>query len=157
MQSAPLPDNEVARLTTLLCMRILDTPPEERFDRITRLVAAHFGVPSVEINLIDATRQWSKSGFGETNSNAPRAISFCAHTILEDEALVVCDALDDLRFHDNPLVSGGPYLRFYAGVPLRSPEGYALGSLCKSTQARAAQRKAAHAGGHHLRRWRQRA
>ena len=130
MQSAPIPDNEVARLTSLLCMRILDTPPEERFDRITRLVAAHFGVPSVEINLIDATRQWTKSSVGEPNSNAPRAISFCAHTILEDEALVVCDATEDPRFHDNPLVSGGPHLRFYAGVPLRSPEGYALGSLC---------------------------
>jgi diguanylate cyclase (GGDEF)-like protein len=117
-------------MITLLGRRLLDTPPEERFDRITRLVAAHFGVPSVAINFVDATRQWTKSGLGETNSNVARDISFCAHAILEQEALVVYDTIDDARFRDNPLVSHEPHLRFYAGVPLRSPEGYALGTLC---------------------------
>ncbi|HEU4321938.1 MAG TPA: diguanylate cyclase [Roseiflexaceae bacterium] len=130
MHAAPLPDDEVARLATLLCLRILDTPPEERFDRITRLVAAHFDVPVAAINLVDAERQWTKAGVGMPKREMPRAISFCAHALLEQEALVVADASQDKRFHDNPQVTSPDGIRFYVGVPLRSEDGYAIGSLC---------------------------
>ncbi len=130
MHAALIPDDEVARLATLLCLRILDTPPEERFDRITRLVAAHFDVPVAAINLVDAERQWTKAGVGMAVREMPRAISFCAHALLEREALVVTDASQDDRFHDNPQVISPNGIRFYVGVPLHSEDGYALGSLC---------------------------
>lgn len=130
MGAAAAPGDETQRLTTLLCLRILDTPPEERFDRITRLVAAHFGVAIAAINLIDAERQWTKSDVGLGVRELPRPISFCAHAILADDLLLVPDTLADARFSLNPLVTGSSGLRFYAGVPLRSAEGYALGTLC---------------------------
>lgn len=130
MHAAPIPETEVARLTTLFCLRILDTPPEERFDRITRLVAAHFDVPVAAINMVDADRQWTKSGVGMAVRMMPRAISFCAHVLLEEEALVVADASRDERFYDNPQVTSPDGIRFYVGVPLHSDDGYPLGSLC---------------------------
>jgi diguanylate cyclase (GGDEF)-like protein/PAS domain S-box-containing protein len=130
MGTAIEPTNEAQRLATLLCLRILDTPREERFDRITRLVAAHFNVPIAAINLIDAERQWSKSEIGLGSSELPRSISFCAHVILADDLILVPDAAASTPFADNPLVTGAPHLRFYAGVPLRSAEGYSIGTLC---------------------------
>jgi diguanylate cyclase (GGDEF)-like protein/PAS domain S-box-containing protein len=135
MSVAAEPRNEAQRLMTLLCLRILDTPREERFDRITRLVAAHFNVAIAAINLIDARRQWSKADVGLGVSELPRAISFCAHAILVDDMLLVPEAKADARFCDNPLVTGEPHLRFYAGVPLRSAEGDALGTLCIADDA----------------------
>lgn len=130
MGAATFPDAEAQRLATLLCLRILDTPPEERFDRITRLVAAHFNVPIAAIHLIDGERLWAKSEIGLGTTTMPRATSFCAHAILANDLLLVPETTDDERFHNNPLVSGAPHMRFYAGVPLRSTEGYALGTLC---------------------------
>lgn len=124
------PYNEAQRLATLLCLRILDTPPEERFDRITRLVAAHFDVAIAAINLIDTNRQWTKADVGLGGGELPRAISFCAHAIVQDDLFLVPETTADEQFSANPLVTGAPHLRFYAGVPLRSGEGFVLGTLC---------------------------
>jgi diguanylate cyclase (GGDEF)-like protein/PAS domain S-box-containing protein len=121
---------EAQRLSTLLCLHILDTPHEERFDRIARLVAAHFAVPIAAINIVDADRLWCKAEVGLGASELPRDISFCTHTIRVSEPLIIGDTVADPRFCDNPFVVGAPYIRFYAGVPLRSAEGYALGTLC---------------------------
>lgn len=130
MSAAAIPDNEAQRIASLLCLRILDTPHEERFDRITRLVAAHFGVAVAAINFIDTNRQWTKSDNYRAGGELPREISFCAHVIQSDELLLVAETTTDPRFSDNPLVTCEASLRFYAGVPLRSAEGYAVGTLC---------------------------
>lgn len=130
MKEAPLPPDESARLSTLHALSILDTPPEARFDRITRFATRLFEVPIVLITLVDAERQWFKSCQGLGVSATPRAISFCGHAILEDHALVVSDALLDERFADNPLVTGEPHIRFYAGFPISAPNGSRLGTLC---------------------------
>lgn len=121
---------EAKRLETLRSLGILDTAPEERFDRVTRLAKRLFGVEIVLVSLVDANRQWFKSRQGLDATETPRDISFCGHTILRNEVLVVNDALDDERFHDNPLVSGDPKIRFYAGYPLQAPNGEKLGTLC---------------------------
>ena len=121
---------ETSRLESLRSLGLLDTAPEERFDRITRMAKRLFGVPIVLISLVDANRQWFKSCIGLQASETPRNISFCAHAILGDEALVIPDALLDERFHDNPLVTDDPWLRFYAGQPLILPDGSRLGTLC---------------------------
>ena len=126
----PLPPDEVARLTALRATGLLDTDPEERFDRITRTVARLFGVPIVLVSLVDECRQWFKSRIGLEATETPRDISFCGHAILEDKVLVVEDARADPRFSDNPLVTGPPYIRFYAGCPLSGPRGELLGTLC---------------------------
>jgi GAF domain-containing protein len=133
--AAAAPTNEADRLAALMCLRILDTPREERFDRITRLVAAHFDVSIAEINLIAADRQWTKAALAASTTEIPRAISFCAHAILADDVLLVPDATADARFHDNPFVTGAASIRFYAGVPLHSVEGYAVGTLCIADDA----------------------
>jgi PAS domain S-box-containing protein len=130
MQSSALPENETQRVKELQKLKILDTPPEESFDRITRLAASVFDVPIALISLIDADRQWFKSCYGMPVRESSRSISFCSHAILEAGSLVVPDALDDARFADNPLVTGPPFIRFYAGYPLRTPDGHALGTLC---------------------------
>jgi PAS domain S-box-containing protein len=130
MQEAPLPSDEAARLEALRALAVLDTPQEERFDRITRIAADLFQVPICTITLIDANRQWFKSCIGLDVRETPRAFSFCAHAVLQDETLVIPDALADPRFADNPLVTGEPHIRFYAGHPLSSPDGYKLGTLC---------------------------
>lgn len=130
MLTPPLPANESARLQALLALSILDTPAEERFDRLTRIAQQALGVPIALVSLIDAHRQWFKSRQGLEASETPREVSFCGHAILGDEPMVVNDALDDARFCDNPLVTGDPDVRFYAGVPLRGPQGHALGTLC---------------------------
>jgi diguanylate cyclase (GGDEF)-like protein/PAS domain S-box-containing protein len=130
MLQAGIPATEQQRLAALMCLHILDTPPEERFDRITRVVATHFQVPIAAVNLIDVDRQWSKSAVGGGTSELPRSISFCAHVVATDDAVVMEDTKADLRSCDNPLVTTDPSLRFYAGVPLRSTDGHALGTLC---------------------------
>ena len=125
------PLSEDQRLAAVHSLHILDTPPEERFDRITRLATELFAVPISYIALVDAYRLWYKSAQGLGGSESSRDDSFCTHTILNpDRSLVVTDATRDQRFHDSPHVTGELNARFYAGHPLLSPEGHALGTLC---------------------------
>jgi diguanylate cyclase (GGDEF)-like protein len=130
MIEAPIPANEPNRLLALQKTQLLDTPLEERFERITRLVCRLLGVPRASISLVDETRQWFKSFQGSALTETPRKVSFCAHAILCDEILLVADATKDIRFHDNPLVTGPEEVVFYAGHPLRSPDGSRVGVLC---------------------------
>jgi len=130
MQSPDLTPDEPIRLGTLQSLDILDTPIDERFERITRLARRALGVDVAAISLIDAGRQWYKSIQGLDVRETPRDVSFCGHAILEpDEMLVVPDARKDPRFHDNPLVVGPMNVVFYAGCPLVL-EGCTLGALC---------------------------
>lgn len=130
MQPAPLPANEAQRLATLYSLNILDTPREERFDRITRLTSRLFDVPIVLVSLIDANRQWFKSCQGLEADETSREISFCAHAILDKSIFIIPDAREDARFADNPAVTGAPNVRFYAGYPLAAADGNLLGTLC---------------------------
>lgn len=126
----PIPENESNRLDALKRYSILDTTPEESFDRITRIAAAYLGVPTVLVSLIDETRQWFKSRYGLDAQETPRDLAFCAYTIMSDEPMVVPDALLDTRFKENMLVTGAPHIRFYAGAPLHTHDGFNLGTLC---------------------------
>lgn len=130
MLEAPHPDNDAERVAALRSLGILDTPPEQRFNRVTRTAARVFGVPIALITLVDDTRQWFKSRHGLMVPETPRSVSFCGHAILADEVFVVEDARADPRFADNPLVTGAPFVRFYAGRPLTTPGGVKLGTLC---------------------------
>ncbi len=130
MQEARLPDNEASRLATLHGMGILDTPREDRFDRFTRVAARTFGVPIALISLVDRDRQWFKSAEGLDGEETPREFSFCGHAILGDGVFEVQNTRLDPRFRDNPLVTGPPRIRFYAGAPLKAPNGHRLGTLC---------------------------
>lgn len=130
MLTAPLPANEAERLAATQALGILDTPAEERFDRVTRLATQVFNVPMASVSVIDADRLWFKSKQGIGPCQTPRGTSLCAHAILGDEALVVEDTDGDPRFADNPMVTGEPYVRFYAGQPLRSAAGFNVGTLC---------------------------
>lgn len=130
MQPEPPSRDEAARLSALRGLGILDTPNDPRFDRVTRLAQRIFAVPMVTISLVDADRQWFKSCVGIDVRETPRSISFCTHAILGDTTLVVEDAHRDPRFHDNPLVTGPPGIRFYAGRPLKSEDGFRVGALC---------------------------
>lgn len=124
------PANERQRLETLRSLQLLDTAPEERFDRVTRLAKQIFGVQIALVSLVDANRQWFKSRQGLDATETPRDISFCGHAILDDRIMVVNDATSDERFCDNPLVCGDPNIRFYAGYPLSAPDGSRVGTLC---------------------------
>lgn len=130
MPAAPLPPDEAERLTSLLKMQVLDTPAEDRFDRLTRLANRHFNAPFSMITLLDEDRQWFKSTRGHHIPETPRAVAFCGYTILQDETLVVEDASADPRFFDNPVVTGELNIRFYAGIPLRNLEGHRVGTFC---------------------------
>ena len=130
MIKPPIPADESQRLQTLRDMRLLDTPPEERFDRVTRLARQVFNVPYALVSLVDADRQWFKSNQGLDAEETPREVSFCGHAILDDKIMVVGDATNDVRFCDNPLVCGNPNIRFYAGYPLAAPDGSRVGTLC---------------------------
>ncbi|CAI2494055.1 diguanylate cyclase domain-containing protein [Serratia plymuthica] len=124
------PENEAERLSVLNSLNVLDTNSVEKLDRITRLAAKYFGVSIALISLIDRDRQWFLSRFGLDARETPRNISFCGHAILQRETLVVPDTAVDPRFFDNPLVTGGPKIGFYAGQPLLSLDGLPLGTLC---------------------------
>ena len=127
---APLPHNEKQRLQALRDLLILDTPPEERFDRISAFAAKEFDVPMALVSLVDRDRQWFKSEVGMGVRETPIDASICAHAILGTQPLIVEDTYNDLRFHDNPVVINNPQIRFYAGQPLFSEEGQPLGTLC---------------------------
>jgi len=129
-QAPAIPVEEARRLQALHQLKILDTTPEERFDRITRLAARFFGVPIALVSLVDHDRQWFKSRNGLQVAQTSREVSFCGHAILQDETLVVPDALADDRFADNPLVLSEPRLRFYAGHPIVALDGSPIGTLC---------------------------
>ncbi len=130
MTTAPHPTNEKERLQALQEYQILDTAPEEAFDDIVQLAAQICGTPISLVSFVDEKRQWFKAKVGLDISETPRDVTFCAHAILQPDPLVVSDASVDDRFSSNPLVVSEPYIRFYAGVPLRTSEGFGLGTLC---------------------------
>jgi GAF domain-containing protein len=128
--SAPIPKNEQKRLKVLWQYELLDTVPEEVFDDLTELAARICEAPIALISLVDESRQWFKSKVGITVSESSRDISFCAYAITQSDLFIVPDATKDGRFADNPFVVSEPRIRFYAGAPLITPDGYALGTLC---------------------------
>lgn len=130
MPAPRIPDDEPNRLEALRALDVLDTPPEERFDRLTRLARRLFDVPIALVSLVDHDRQWFKSRAGLDATETPREVSFCGHAILDDGPLVVPNALEDVRFADSPLVLSDPNMRFYVGWPLKAPDGQRIGALC---------------------------
>ena len=131
MMHAPPPPDEARRLQLLAELEVLDTPPEAGFDALTRAARLATGWPIALVSLIDAQRQWFKSHDGLATRETPREQAFCAHALVHGDALFeVPDAQADLRFADNPLVTGEPGIRFYAGAPLRAPGGEVVGTLC---------------------------
>lgn len=130
MKEPSIPEGEALRLATLKAANVLDTPPEERFDRVTRMAKRMFRVPIALVSIIDEDRQWFKSKQGLDACETPRNISFCGHAILGDDIFLIKNALEDERFADNPLVTGDPHIRFYAGCPLRAGDGQKIGTLC---------------------------
>ncbi len=127
---APIPEDEPARLASLRALKLLDTAPEEKFDRITRLAAACFSAPMATITLVDENRQWFLSSAGMRTKEDSRDVSLCAHAVHSRRPLIVEDTLLDQRFADNPLVINEPRIRFYAGYPLFLDDGSCVGTLC---------------------------
>ena len=130
MQTPKIPNNEDRRLSTLKSLKLLDTEPEERFDRLTRLAKRMFDVPIAVVSLVDENRQWFKSCIGTSMEETARDVSFCTHAILDNDVFLVPDATQDPDFADNPLVTGEPNIRFYAGCPLAASNGDYIGALC---------------------------
>lgn len=124
------PRDEAKRLAALHALGILDTEPERAFETIVELTKALLDVPVALVSLVDRDRQWFKAKAGINGRQTPRSVSFCAHAIHEPDVFVVPDAALDPRFHDNPLVVGEPFIRFYAGFPLQLPSGFRIGTLC---------------------------
>jgi CheY-like chemotaxis protein len=127
---AAVPADEERRLASLRALGILDTGPEERFDRITRLASALFDAPIALVSLVDQDRQWFKSCYGVNMKETPRDAAFCSHVVYDREPMIVPDTFLDTRFADNPLVVDEPRIRFYAGCPLILDDGACVGSLC---------------------------
>ncbi len=130
VQTPETPFDETTRVATLRALNVLDTPAEERFDRLTRLAKRLFDVPIALVSLVDSDRQWFKSRVGLEACETSRDVSFCGHAILDNDVFVVNDAARDPRFNDNPLVDSEPRIRFYAGCPLTVGSGLRLGTLC---------------------------
>lgn len=130
MKFPGIPENEEERLKSVYMADLLDTKDDERFERLTRLAKRIFQVPVVLISLLDRERQWLLACEGLGIRETPRNISFCGHAILQEGPFIVNDAAQDDRFHDNPLVTGEPYIRFYAGYPVHLPDGAVAGTLC---------------------------
>lgn len=131
MLTAPIKDDENERINVVKNLNILDTPAEERFDKITKKVVDRFKVPICTISIIDSEREWFKSCQGLDFSEGNREISFCGHAMYSDYVFIIEDTLKDDRFKDNPYVIGPPYIRFYAGVSLRDKKSkYPIGVLC---------------------------
>jgi GAF domain-containing protein len=130
MLAAPIPANDRERLAALRALLILDTPPEERYDKIVQFAAAEFDVPIALISLLDENRQWFKARVGVDVCETARDISFCGHVILQPDIFVIPDAREDARFADNPIVTGEPHVIFYAGAPIAGPSGHVIGTLC---------------------------
>lgn len=122
--------SETARLATLHDYQLLDTPPDDHLDDLTKLVRELCGTPIALVSLVDDDRQWSKSAQGLSTTETPREHAFCAHAIQSDDVMVIEDTLADDRFVDNPMVTGDPHIRFYAGAPLKVSNGHRLGTLC---------------------------
>lgn len=130
MLAAPIPAYDKERLAALRELLILDTPPEERFDKIVQFAAQEFDVPIALISLIDENRQWFKARFGLDACETGRDVSFCGHAIVQPDLFVIPDSRQDERFFDNPLVTHPPHVIFYAGAPLPMPNGHVIGTLC---------------------------
>ncbi len=127
---ASMATDEQARLAALQRYQILDSDPEQAFDDLTMLASHICGTPIALITLLDADRQWFKARVGVSAHETARSVSFCTHAIKQREMYVVPDATQDTLFKENPFVVGEPGIRFYAGAPLVTPDGHALGTLC---------------------------
>jgi GAF domain-containing protein len=130
MQKPPLHPTENERIATLRRLLILDTAPEERFDVVTAYAASLFKVSICLVTMVDTNRQWFKSHHGIAVEEVPREVGFCSHAILQDDILEIFDAKHDPRVFDSPLVTGEPFIRFYAGCPLTMQNGQHVGTLC---------------------------
>ncbi len=124
-------EQEAQRMEALHRLKILDTPPEQRFDQITSSAQRSYEVEFAIFSIVDAHRQWFKSVDGRAiPAETPRSVAFCDHAIRQDDVFVIPDALRDPRYATNPLVTGDPRIRFYAGMPIREPSGFKIGTLC---------------------------